>query len=88
MRKVKELIRCLFTQCSVVTVSIHIGFHKFSAENKIKAGQLNAMDSLLEMMRLHKADPRVAANAAGALQAICVNGVLSMNSRYSSVAYF
>ena len=46
----------------------------FSAENKIKAGQLNVMQALVDVMLQHKADPRVTENVAGALGNICENG--------------
>jgi hypothetical protein len=47
----------------------------FTAENQIKAGQLNVMQALLEVMLVHKADANVAQYAAGALRSICANGV-------------
>ena len=46
----------------------------FSAENQIKAGQLNVMQALVDVMLQHKADPRVAENVADALGNICDNG--------------
>ena len=49
--------------------------YSFSDENEIKAGKLNVMQALVEVMLVHKADAGVAANAAGALGNICVNGV-------------
>ena len=48
----------------------------FSGENKIKAGKLNVMQALLDVMHQHKSDPRVAEDVAGALRNICVNGGL------------
>ena len=46
------------------------------AENKIKAGQLNAMQALVDAMTLHKGDVHVARTAAAALGEMCSgNGV-------------
>ena len=50
----------------------------FTAENKRKAGQLNVMQALLDVMLVHKADANVAQQAAGAMLNICANGVLIM----------
>ena len=47
----------------------------FSAENKIKAGQLNVIQVLIEVMTVHKANAAVVQNCAAALWNICVNGV-------------
>ena len=53
------------------------------AENKDKAGQLNAILALVDAMTLHKGDARVAEYAAYALAYICDdNGVWIMNGRY------
>ena len=67
---------CLFGK----TLLLYIGYIQvaflfcFSAENQIKAGQLNVMQELVEVMLVHKADPRFAEKAAGALWNICMNG--------------
>jgi len=58
-----------------------------SAENKIKAGQLNVIQVLVEVMLVHKADAVVAQNAAGALRNICVNGFLIMSGWSSSFTF-
>jgi hypothetical protein len=58
-----------------------------SAENQIKAGQLNVIQALVEVMLVHKADAVVAQEAAGALFNICVNGLLIMNGWSSSFAF-
>ena len=47
------------------------------ADNKVKAGQLQVMEALLETLSLHKANAEVARQVAGAMQNICVNGILS-----------
>ena len=44
-----------------------------AAENQVKAGQLGAMEALLEALRLHKANAEVAREVAGAIWTICVN---------------
>ena len=48
----------------------------FSDENQIKAGQLNVMQALVDILLQHKVDSRVAKTAAGALQNICMKGDL------------
>ena len=48
------------------------------AKNQIKAGQLNVIQLLVDAMTVHKADARVASQAAAALGNICGdNGVLT-----------
>ena len=55
---------------------MHQFFFSFlSAENQLKAGQLNVMQALVEVMLVHKADAKVAETAAAALHNICYNGV-------------
>ena len=56
--------------------SHHFSVIFLSDENQIKAGQLNVMQALVEMMTVHKANAAVAQQAAGALRNICVNGVV------------
>ena len=56
--------------------SHHFSVIFLSAENQIKAGQLNVMQALVEVMLVHKADAAVAQYCAGALLKICLNGVL------------
>ena len=46
----------------------------FSAENTKKAGQVNVMQALVEVMLVHKFDAKVAEKSAGALGAICNDG--------------
>ena len=41
----------------------------------MKAGQLNVMQALVEVMLVHKADPAIAHQAAWALGLLCLNGV-------------
>ena len=61
----------------------------FSAVNKIKAGKLNVMQALVEVMLLHKADPKVAANASGALWNITINGDVIMTiCRFIIIFFF
>ena len=48
-----------------------------AAYNKVKAGKLQVMEALLETLSLHKANAEVARQVAGAMQNICVNGILS-----------
>ena len=45
-----------------------------SGENQIKAGQLNVIQALLEMIIVHKAHAGVVDKAADALHYICKNG--------------
>ena len=47
----------------------------FADENRIKAGQLGAMEALLEALSLHKANAEVAREVAYALTYICANGI-------------
>ena len=46
-----------------------------SAENQIKAGQLNVIQALVEVMLVHKAYAKVAKSAVDALNIICFDGV-------------
>ena len=75
-----SLIGVVFMYCAWNNIwigNIDINFVVFfvSAENQIKAGQLNVMQALVEVMLVHKADANVAENAAAALYNICLNGV-------------
>ena len=46
------------------------------AENQIKAGQLNVIQALMEVMTVHKANANISEKAAFALGSICCkNGV-------------
>ena len=50
-----------------------------SVENKIKAGQLELIQALMEVMLVNRADANVSEWCAGTLWNVCENGVCIVN---------
>ena len=61
----------IFSEC---LACFHFRYN-FAGKNQVKAGQLGAMEALLESLSLHKANAEVALEVAGAIRNICEIGI-------------